>query len=305
MASSASDFPSLVSAAWLQQNLGAVRLLDASWYMPGAKEKDAALADFRAERIPGSRFFDLDRIADLSVDLPHMLPSEAQFAAAADALGISNGDAVVVYDRAGIFSAPRAWWTWHVFGHNKVAVLDGGLPAWKAAGGAMDTAPVDEAALAAAGAAAQAPPPSGELRYRAKLRAEEVRDWKQMLANVDTQQEGVVDARPAARWKGAAPEPRAGLRSGHIPGSCCVPWNSVLVDGRFKSVEELKEVFSAAGVELGSGRPLVASCGSGTTACILALAARQVVPDAPPVAIYDGSWSEWGGLPDVPVATSE
>ena len=161
--------------------------------------KDAA-AEFRAERLPGARFFDLDGVADKSTDLPHMLPSEAQFAAAADALGVSKEDAVVVYDRQGLFSAPRAWWTWRVLGHERVAVLDGGLPAWRAAGGAVDTSPVGEEELRAGAAAAQAPPQHPP-RYRASLRQGEVRGWQEVLANVASGEELVIDARPAARWQ--------------------------------------------------------------------------------------------------------
>lgn len=301
VSSSSDAFPSLVSAAWLKENLASVRILDATWYMPNVKDKNA-VAEFCTDRIPGSQYFDLDLVADTSVDLPHMLPSERQFAAVADALRITNDDQVVVYDRQGIFSAPRAWWTWHVMGHKNVAVLDGGMPAWKAEGGELDTTPQLPEQARAACKAAHPPPPQEELRYKATLLADEVRSWLQLLENVRLQEEVVMDARPAARWRGEAAEPRPGLASGHIPGSCNVPWDAVVHHGHFRRPEELKRVFKAAGVDL--ARPLVASCGSGTTACILALAVKQVQPDAPPVAIYDGSWSEWGGLPDVPVATA-
>jgi thiosulfate/3-mercaptopyruvate sulfurtransferase len=299
-------FPSLVSVDWLRSNLHNVKVLDATWYMPGQQPAGHAAASFAAARLPGARFFDLDGVCDRSTDLPHMLPSEAQFAAAADALGVGNDDAVVIYDAQGLFSSPRAWWTWHVMGHDKVAVLDGGLPAWQAAGGELDTSHADPASVGAGEAAAQAapapdaPPP----RYAARLRRGEVRTWRQVLSNGHRQEEVLVDARPAARWRGDAPEPRAGLASGHVPGSCNVPWTAVVHEGRMKAPQEVAKVFAAAGVELGAGRPLVATCGSGTTACILALAVRQAAPALPPVAIYDGSWSEWGRLPDVPVATA-
>eukprot|EP00887_Chlorella_sp_A99_P000171 scaffold13.g171.t1 len=285
----------LVSAEWLKRHLGEVKVLAAPWYLP-TQNRDP-LAEFAAERIPGARFFDVDRISDPGSPLPHMLPSAAAFAAAADALGISDGDAVVVYDHLGAFSAPRVWWTWHVFGHRRVAVLDGGLPAWKAAGGEVETAPVSAEAVGAPAAAARAspPPPAG---YRARLAAAEVRDWRAILANVESRAEQVVDARPAGRWKGEAPEPRPGLKQGRIPGSANVPWDSVLREGKFKSPEELRATFEAAGVDL--SKPVVASCGTGTTACLLVLAAQLVAPGTV-VPVYDGSWSEWGALPDVPV----
>jgi thiosulfate/3-mercaptopyruvate sulfurtransferase len=291
----ASSLPSLVSPAWVLANMDRVKpkFLDATWYVQ--KDKDP-VDQFCAERIPGAQFFDLDKIADTSVELPHMLPSEDQFAAAADALGIANDDFIVVYDRQGIFSSPRVWWTWRVFGHDKIAVLDGGLKAWKDAGGAVDEQVLPRDSALAPGQAVVSPP-ENKRHYKASLRRDEVRTWKDILENIERKEEVVMDARPAARWRGEASEPRPGLRSGGIPNSVNIPWNDCIHNGKMKGKEQLAQVFANAGVDLSQNPNLVASCGSGTTACILALAVMQISPSAKPVAIY-----EWGSRQDLPIA---
>ncbi|WIA15756.1 hypothetical protein OEZ85_002371 [Tetradesmus obliquus] len=279
--------PAVVTVDWLKDRLGQVKLLDTSWYLPpmGRDAKN----EFAAARIPGAQFWDIDGVADPATDLPHMLPSEAAFAAAADALGIGNEDAVVVYDGMGMFAAPRAWWTWRVFGHSRVAVLEGGLPAWKAAGLELDESAAGSEALTAATAAACAASSSGSSKYKAKLMRDKV-----------------VDARSAGRFAGLEPEPRPGLPSGHMPGSKNLPFTQVyeggvMQGGRLQPVDQLEALFQIAGVD--PQAPLVASCGSGLTACVLALALHQVTGQLVPV--YDGSWSEWAATPGAAIQKEE
>ena len=272
----------LVTTEWLAKHLGArdLRVLDGSWHMPHLGRD--ARAEFVAGHIPGAAFFDIDAIADQATSLPHMLPDEATFAAAVGALGVGSGDRVVVYDVRGVVSAARVWWTFRAFGHADVAVLDGGLPKWRAEG-----RPVE------AGAAAPAPRP-----FQARRRPELVRDLEAMRANLVSGAAQVLDARSAGRFAGTEPEPRAGLRGGHIPGSLNLPYETLYrEDGTLRSPQELGGALRRAGVDL--GKPVVTTCGSGVTASVLALALYLV--GRSDVAVYDGSWSEWGGRPDTPI----
>lgn len=271
----------LVSTEWLAANLAGVRVLDASWYLP-AQKRDGR-AEFTDGHIPGARYFDIDEISDHASDLPHMLPSAADFVHVVGAMGIGNEDHVVVYDGIGLQSAGRAWWMFRAFGHDRVAVLNGGLPKWRAEGHPL-TADIDE----------PAPVP-----YRAELQRELVRGVEDIRANLESAREQVLDARSKARFDATEAEPRAGLRSGHIPGSRCVPYPD-LIDPRTKTVRDaaaLRSVFEGTGVDLDA--PIVTTCGSGVTACILGLGLYLL--GRKDVAIYDGSWTEWGGRSDTPI----
>jgi thiosulfate/3-mercaptopyruvate sulfurtransferase len=273
---------SLVTTAWLAGELGApdLRVLDGTWHMP-ALARDAR-REFAEAHIPGAAFFDIDGIADTSVPLPHMLPTPEVFSARVGALGIGDGDRVVVYDTRGVVSAARVWWTFRAFGHDRVAVLDGGLRRWRAEG-----RPV------ASGEPHAMPRP-----FTARYRADLVRDLAAVRANLEGRGEQVVDARSRGRFAGTEPEPRAGLRGGHIPGSLNVPYEQLYqADGTLLPPGALRDVFASAGVK--EGVPVVTSCGSGVTACVLALGLHRM--GRRDVAVYDGSWTEWGGRADTPV----
>jgi thiosulfate/3-mercaptopyruvate sulfurtransferase len=231
-------------------------------------------------------FFDVDGISDPTNDLPHMIPKPADFAAAAAALGISNDDHVVCYDSYGLMSAARAWWMFRLYGHDKVSVLDGGLPKWKREGRPVDGKPV-------------VPPKKS---FTARFRPELVRTKDEVKGNLSSQAAQVLDARSAGRFKGVDPEPRTGLRGGHIPGSCNLPYNQLVspADQTVLPAAELKAKLAAAGID--PAKQVITSCGSGVTACVLALGLHLI--GAEKVAIYDGSWSEWGLPGDTPVATA-
>ena len=294
----------LVSPAWLSANLSACTVLDATWHMPAAN-RDPRLEHKNGPRIPGSRHFNVDDISDKSSTLPHMLPPAREFAAHMARLGVSHSRPVVVYDSYGLFSAARVWWTLKAFGHPLTAVLDGGLPAWTAAG-----YPLETGELSGSDGASSAPPVPEE---QWTLDGGMVRDISQMLANVAAWESGlptrdlVADARPLGRYTGDAPEPRPGLPSGHIPHSRSVPFATLLDPtdhNRLLPEGELRKVLSSAGVpvDYASGK-LVTSCGSGVTASIIYLALAMCGRPLSETALYDGAWTEYGAHPSAPKAT--
>ncbi len=273
----------LVSTQWLAENLGRSDLVvfDATMYLPN--EPEDGRSEYLRAHIPGARFFDIDAIADEQTELPHMLPTPGSFARLIGALGVGNRSAVVFYDQKGLSSAARGWWMMGVFGHDNAAVLDGGLPKWRAEGRPIE---------------AGEPKPATPEPFVPNYRAQRVRGIGDLLANLQQETELVLDARAAARFKGTAPEPRPGMRSGHIPGAASLPYSELLnADFTFRAPEALCQRFAAAGAD--GSRAVVTSCGSGVSAAILTLG--LVLAGLPQGALYDGSWTEWGGRPDTPI----
>ena len=273
----------LVTTDWLAGELGSHDLIvfDATKYLPN-EPKDGH-AEFLRAHIPGARYFDIDQIADMDTDLPHMVPAPGRFTKLMSALGVSNASRLVFYDQKGLASAARGWWLMGLFGHDNAAVLDGGLPKWL-----KDNRPVEDGQPAS-------PAPT---QFRPDFRAARLRGVGDVLNNVPTGAEQVLDARAAGRFTGAVPEPRAGMRSGHIPGSISLPYTDLLhADGTFRSANEIRDRLKTAGVD--GSRPVVTSCGSGVTACILTLGLH--LAGYPQGAVYDGSWTEWGGRADTPI----
>ena len=273
----------LVSTEWLAAELGKPDLVvfDATKYLPN--ENRDGRAEFRTAHIPGARYFDIDEVADPDTDLPHMVPAAGRFARLIGAMGVSNASRVVFYDQKGLSSAARGWWLMGLFGHDRAAVLDGGLPKW-----AREGRPTESGDAA----------PARPAEFRPDFRATRLRGIGDVLRNLDGRSELVLDARAAGRFTAQVPEPRAGMRGGHIPGSRNLPYTDLLAaDQTFLARAALRERFAAAGVD--GSRPVVTSCGTGVTACILTLG--LTLAGLPEGAVYDGSWTEWGGRADTPV----
>jgi thiosulfate/3-mercaptopyruvate sulfurtransferase len=273
-----------VSTEWLAANLNRADLavVDASWYLP-TMNRDGK-AEYAQRHLPGAVHFDIDAVKDMASALPHMLPSPEEFAAAVGAMGISEDMTIVVYDGAGLFAAPRVRWTFLVMGAKDVRILDGGLPKWLAEGRSV---------------VAGTPTPEPGV-FKATLDTSAVASLAGVKAALATKSATVVDARPAPRFRGEAPEPRPGLASGHMPGSVNVPFDALVQDGRMLPPATVRSVFHAAGVDI--DQPVITSCGSGVSAAILSLAMETAGAKAE--ALYDASWAEWGGRPDCPVAKS-
>ena len=282
----ADDPKILVSTDWLAEHMKDpdLRILDASTYLPGI-DRDGR-TEYDAVHIPGARFFDIDDVSDGRSDLPHMVPPIEKFMSRVRAMGVGDGHQIVVYDGSGLFSAARVWWLFRLMGQDNIAVLDGGLPKWIAEGREVeDLAPVIR-----------------DRHMTVRFQNQMVRDVTQVSSASKLGTSQIVDARSAARFRGEAPEPREGLRSGHIPNSRNVPFTDLLNDDKtMKTPDQTRAIFVSAGVDL--KKPIVTTCGSGVTAAVLGLALERMGHDM--WSLYDGSWTEWGMFPTVPVATGE
>lgn len=280
------DPKTLVSTQWLAAHLKDpdLRVLDASWYLPGSKRDP--FAEYQAAHIPGARFFDLDDVSDHRSDLPHMVPPVEKFMSRMRAIGVGDGHQIVVYDGSGLFSAPRVWWLFKLMGQMDIAVLDGGFPKWQAEGH-----PVKDL-----------PPILRDRHMMVRRQNQMVKDVTQVSAASKLGESEIVDARSPGRFYGKDPEPRPGLRAGHIPGSKNVFYKDLLnADDTMKSPDEMRQVFLEAGVDL--DKPVITSCGSGVTAAILSLGLTRM--GKTDHSLYDGSWTEWGMFPTLPIATGK
>ena len=280
------DPKTLVSTQWLAAHLKDpdLRVLDASWYLPGSKRDP--FAEYQAAHIPGARFFDLDDVSDHRSDLPHMVPPVEKFMSRMRAIGVGDGHQIVVYDGSGLFSAPRVWWLFKLMGQMDIAVLDGGFPKWQAEGH-----PVEDL-----------PPILRDRHMMVRRQNQMVKDVTQVSAASKLGESEIVDARSPGRFHGKDPEPRPGLRAGHIPGSKNVFYKDLLkADDTMKSPDEMRQVFLEAGVDL--DKPVITSCGSGVTAAILSLGLTRM--GKTDHSLYDGSWTEWGMFPTLPIATGK
>lgn len=283
----ATDDPkTLVSTDWLAAHMKDpdLRILDGTMFM--AAEGRDGRAEYEAAHIPGARFFDIDEISDARSDLPHMAPPVEKFMSKLRAMGVGDGHQVVVYDAKGLFSAARVWWLFRLMGQENIAVLDGGFPKWQAEGRAIE----------------DMPPVIRDRHMTVRRQNHMVKDVTQVSAAAKLGDYEILDARAAARYRGEAPEPREGLRSGHIPGSKNVPYTSLLnEDMTMKDPDDLRAILAAAGVDM--TKPVITSCGSGVTAAVINLALERI--GKTDHALYDGSWTEWGAFPTLPVATGE
>lgn len=270
-----------VSPSWLAEHLNDIVLLDARMLPPGEKTRDIN-AEYRAEHLPGAIFFDIEALSDHSTDLPHMFPSSEAFSRAMGKLGVNHQQHIVIYDEGNLFSAPRAWWMLHTFGVEKISILAGGFAGWKAQDLPLEQGMTERASTI----------------FNAKWNPTAIRHRDEVLAISRDQSAQIIDARPAARFNGEVDEPRTGLHRGHIPGSLNVPWNDLVSHGALKPNAELATILHKHGVDF--SRPIVASCGSGVTACVVILALHAL--NVPNVTLYDGAWSDWGSRNDVLIA---